>query len=453
MEKKSMKEIYGSILRPSLWLMVILIQTVLSIPCPAQLKYPVNGFVSSDYRWRQTDDDDYGDATDQDLYGYLSLDFGDPQISPVSGYIFGRLSYDLDGEQDQDEFYPFAEITDSYDNPNERLYIAYIDLNKIPYLEKISLGRQFIYDTPVWLYLDGVRVESKEFTQVFSLKLGGYGGVPAHLYESDQDGNAMYGAFIQFKPWLGNRLKFDWAHAEGEYLYGDETNDYYSAEIWQAIKEFQLYAGWARLEDEDHSAQARATFYKPEWDLLIQASYYELLEKQKDLAIEFDPFYASLRTLHPYWQMQFLVSKGIGKHFSIEAGWDERQLKEEDDESEFNHSFTRYYVTLALWDLFEHLDMSATGEIWDTGNDERIETYGGDLTYKFNKDFRLSVGTYYDLYKYEYFLDEEKDKVQSYYTRLSYLPIKGLGAVLDYEFDNTEFGDYQVLRVEARYAF
>lgn len=179
-----------------LMMVVCLLLISLSSQALAQGEYPVSGYGSTQYRWRQTDDDDYGEATDQDLYGYLSLNFGNPLVNPITGYLFGRLAGDMDGEQEMEEFYPFAEITDTYDNPSERLYLAYIDLNKIPYLAKVSLGRQMLFDTPVWLYLDGALLETAEARSLLNAQLGVYGGVPAHLYEENQENNALYGGLF-----------------------------------------------------------------------------------------------------------------------------------------------------------------------------------------------------------------------------------------------------------------
>ncbi len=429
----------------------------LSLPAFAQAKFPVSGYGSVEYRWSHADDETYGDATDEDLFGYLSLNLGDPLVNPVTGYIFGRLSYDLTNPNPFDEYYPLADVNDTYDSRFlGNLYLAYAQFNKAPYMESITIGRQMLLDTPVWLYLDGAEAVTAEAPKTWlNAQLGIYGGVPVHLYEADQKDNALYGAFAQVRPWPGNRLRFDWTHAEGEYLFGNELNDYYSVEMWQTLAQYlQLEGRYSMLEDDSHDAEGRMTFYQPDWDVLVQGSYYELLTREQDLALEFDPFFAALHTFYPYWQVGALVSKGLGKYVSVDAGWDMRRLRHNDQENDFNHEFSKYYAALNLSSLFDRLDFSVSYDLWQTEHaDHMIQSYGADAAYHVTKDLELSAGTYFDLYKYDYYFEQERDRVQTYFGRVGYLPAKGPGLDVTYEYDDSDLGDYQVLRAEAKYSF
>jgi hypothetical protein len=417
----------------------------------AQVNYPVQGSFTGEYRYRSTEG-----ASDQDAYQYLNLDLGDPSSNAVTGHFFGRLAEDVGGRPKNDEYYPFADIMDTdKTNLDARLYIGYVDINKIQGIDRISLGRMMVDDTPVWLWLDGARVETAEIKKLGSLKFGAYGGVPVHLYDPETSDNTIYGAFAQARPWLGGRIRFDWTHADEKYLYGNESNDFYALSLWQAIDSLMVNARYTMLGDQSHDAQARATWYSPKWGVMVQGYYYSLLIAQKNLAIEFDPFFAALHEYYPYQQAGFLASKELGKHFRIDAGGDFRRLLHREDMGSFNHDYDRYFLTLSLLNLpVDKLEISATGEIWNSVDQvEWIESYGGDVSYRISKPLKVSVGTYYELYKYDYYIDEELDRTQTYYARISYHPAKGLGGGLRYEYEDSALGDFQTVRAEISYAF
>ena len=424
----------------------------ISVGAEAQVNYPVHGYFSAQYRYRETED-----ATDQDAYQYLSMDFGDPLTNAVTGHFFGRMAEDLMGNRDKEKPYKFAEITDTNDNNfDARLYMADLDINRVPGMEKISVGRQFMYDTPVWLWLDGVRAETAEIAKLGNLKFGGYGGLPVHMFEPNQSGNSMYGAYAQARPWLGSRIRMDWVHADNEYIYGAEHNNLYSLEIWQIIQQYlTLNARYTMLAEKSHDVRVNASYYNPGINFQARGTFYELIEPEKNLAIDFDPYFAALHEYFPYWQAGLIVSQGLGEHFIMEGGADVRRLSNSRDRSQFNHEFERYYMTLSLLNLpVEGLDLSVTGSLWNSHDQtELLQSYGGDISYRITKPLKASVGTFFDLYQYNYYLNKEEDNVQTYYARLSYLPLKGFGGALGYEYEDTKFGNFNVAKVDLRYAF
>jgi hypothetical protein len=412
----------------------------------------VSGFVTTKYRLRATEG-----ARDQDLYGYLGLDFGNPLSSKVTAHLLARATYDLDGRQDQRGYYVFDSITDTYDSPyNGRIYYAWADVNRVPGMGLIRLGRQLIYDTPVVLYLDGARVETAEMKDLLGLKLGAYGGMPVHLYEPDPSGNAMYGALAQVRPWQGARVRLDWTHADNRYLYGAEHNDFYGLGWWQNVTgHFRFNVNYTRLGDQNRDVQAGAVYYNPDQDLLIQGRYYGLLEPQKIYAIDFDPFYAPLGEYVPYHQASAMIYKGLGEKFGVQGGVDGRWLKDKDQESKFNHEFLHYYLTLLLNNAArEGWQASVTGEVWDSyTNQDLVETYGADLTYRSPRKMRFSMGTDYSLYHYDYYSDTEQQQVRTWYTRLSYNWTDGFRTDLKYRYEYGEFGDFHWLEIGATYEF
>jgi len=454
--------------RPGTCALVLFAAALAFLTAPAaKSQVNLSGHASTEYRYRATEDE-----TDQDVYVYLGLDAGDPYTDMVTGHLFARGAADVDGKTDvEDEFYVFDSADDTYDSSvTGRLYFAYLDFHKVTGIKKIRLGRQTIYWTPRVLYFDGALVETKEAEKYGNIMMGVYGGLPVNLFESDydlRDQDALYGAYCQARPLPGGRIRVNWTHLDDETLYAveddAENDDYYSVDLTQSFNQYlRVDANYTMLEEVGRDARGSITFYQPEWDFMLQASYYRLLEEQEQESITFDPFFAALFELHPYWQASVLAGKGLGDNFGIEGGYDIRMLSDEDDRGNFNHEFEHYFGTVYAVDLIDGLELSATGEVWDSIDQmEIIRTYGGDVTYRLMDGKLLtSAGTCFQLYEYDYYLDEEKDEVRTYYARVAYKQRQGFGFDLRYEFEDSESDngadageEFHVLRARLKYAF
>ncbi|MBI4600851.1 MAG: hypothetical protein HY721_02715 [Planctomycetes bacterium] len=410
---------------------------------------PIHGFLSARYRARFT-----GSDGDQDLFQTLSFDIGAPERHRVTAHFLGRLSEDIDGSRDSGRSFVFDSITDTYkSNVNGRLYHAYLDVHRVPLLETIRLGRQVVQEAPVIAYFDGGRLET---AQLFGprLQLGGYGGLPVHLFESSPAGDALAGAYAQARPWKGGKARLDWMHARDDVTLGVEQDDLFGAALWQDLGELvQLHGAYTFLDDRSRDVVVRGTFQQPDWDLRVQGSYYELLERQRDLALELDPFFSAVFERSPYRQTRWVASKGFGEHYLLEAGFDLRRLKDGNDEGDYNRELERYFLTPSAHDLFaKGLGFSLTGELWDSGG-RLILSAGADASYKLNDRLRASVGSFYSLYRYDYFADRERDHVQTYYVKLGTKLTKNLKSDLEYDFEDDEFEEYHVLRVGLTLSF
>ena len=64
-----------------------------------------------------------------------------------------------------------------------------------------------------------------------------------------------------------------------------------------------------------------------------------------------------------------------------------------------------------------------------------------------------SIGSSYSLYKYDYFANDERDDVQTYYVRLDCKATESFDADLAYEFEDTNSNDFQTLRVGLTWRF
>lgn len=417
------------------------------------LAVPVHGFLTTRYRMRAT-----GDTKDHDAYLYLGLDSGDPLGHKITAHLLSRATLDLDGEQDTRGFYAFDSITDSYDSSlNGRIYYGYVDFHRLGFIEKLRLGRQLIYEAPEVAYFDGIRVDTEMLRSYRKLQFGFYGGVPVHLYESSPRGDALLGAYFQARPWTGGRVRLDYLYAQDDTASTTNRDHYYSLGIWQTLSErVNLNARYSRINGVDRDLLLRGTYLDAETDLRVQASVNFLFSTQRDLAIEFDPYFASALEYDPYWQARVSLYKGWTKHFATELGADIRQLMDDEDEGAYNHAFTRSYVTL-LWPeltMFKRrLDVDITGEMWDSEQNRDYFSIGTDVDYQIHKKLKASIGTAHSLYKYDYYLNIERDHVQTYYARMRYEAAKNVRFDLSYEFEDDDFQDYHTLKLGGRYKF
>jgi hypothetical protein len=413
---------------------------------------PLHGSLSMKYRLRWNSDD-----RDQDLYEYLALDAGDPAADRVTAHAFVRLTEDIDGNRDHEGAYAYDSITDTFDHStNGRLYFAYLDV-RLDSFDLVRIGRQDLIETPVSLYFDGASLTSKPIQGAANLQFGAYGGIPVHLFESSTDGDSLVGAHGRFSPWDGAALRLDAIHVRDQYLFGRQADTLYGLGVRQAVATVvHLEYQQNFLSGENRDLLARAALFEPEWDLRAQVSYYRLVQTQKVVVTEFDYFFSVGGQYYPYSQGRILLSKGFGPHFVVEAGGDLRELENDDQEAVFNREFHRYYVTPSLsgWPMAK-LTCSVTGEAWDVRHEDNgdLRTMGADLTYRCSATCRAAAGTRYELYKYDYLANEERDRVRTYWIAIKWAAAKDLGLDTTYEYEDGELDDHRTLKVGATLTF
>ena len=71
----------------------------------------------------------------------------------------------------------------------------------------------------------------------------------------------------------------------------------------------------------------------------------------------------------------------------------------------------------------------------------------------FGSGVDASLGSYYSLFKYDLFSIEERDDVRTYYLALRWKRSSASAFDLRYEYEDSEFGDFQTLRLGARWSF
>lgn len=396
-----------------------------------------------------------GDDADHDLGGFLALDFADPATSRISGHLQARFDADLDGHDDGSVF---GSLDDTYDQAIvSKLYLAYADISLTERPENspglLRVGRMSDPRLPEVVRLDGLAYATRPMGK-HEVELGAYAGIPVHLYESSNDGDQAFGTFVEGRPWKDGRARIDWMHLEDEDVLGEGENDLVALGLWQELSErWRLEGTYSHLEGNPRDLRLRALYGNPESGNVLRFGYYELLEPQKSLVTELDPFYEQLLEYQPFRQGNVSTSHPLGDHTVLDLGFDMRRVDDSGDVGEFNREWERYYATVTRSDLGkEGLALALTADLWDD-DDRDINSFGADLSYDPEQRWKASVGTYYSLYKYVFLELDEREDVRTYYLRTTYDLTKSAALELLYEYEDDDFDGYHTLRLGARWRF
>ncbi len=369
-----------------------------------------HGSISVEYRNRHVSRD-----TDQDIYNWIDLRFGNETTDRVSATFFARTTTDLDAQRTRrNGSYAFASVQDSHDASfNARLYSAYLTWRPADGVASMArVGRQYVHAAETF-HLDGVYAESRELHEKTHMTASVYGGVPVHLYESSPSGDWISGASISAEPFRWTRATVDYVHVSDDYN-GAVRDDLAALRIWQRANPWLDLYGRVSYLDALRDVELRATARFDEHDLIIQATWFRLLDAMdEEFTSDLDPYFYVLHTLEEYDQGRLRVVKGFGEDVVVEAGVDFRDVRDHRDLGTYNRDSHRYYVMPTFDDLlWDGAELTLIAERW-SGNGDRLETYGGEVSQDLSDDVELSIGSDYSLYGYDGFRDRERNHVRS----------------------------------------
>lgn len=438
---------------------------VTAVPCQAEPQETTKPDEASKYSARGSFDFKYlgrwtAGARDHDLFMYGSIDIGDPRTHFATAHASGRVAWDLD--RNRDPAHPFRSVDDSRSGDvTGRVYSAYVDLNGVEstamkgMLKRVRIGRQIMYDTPRTLFLDGMSLHTPPATEWMDLDVIAYGGVPSHLFESSASGDSAAGAAIRFGPWTGGRFRLDYMHVTDEYLASNADDDLFGVRWDQRIGQRLFLNAHVNMIDFEDSGDvgAFASWTDPESDFNVTLRYTGLLGDDKRRSIDLDYFTEVLATYVSFDQYDVALHKGLGESVYFAAGAQVRELRNDAKESLFNHEFHRYHGTAGLTEWpWTGLDASATYEYWDAGGD-RFTTVGADLTQKSDGRWSGSIGTFFELFRYDVLRGQENEDVQVSYLKLAYNFSEQQRLRLRLEFEDGETDDFYTLGLSMRVEF
>src|SRR5690606_23038323 len=118
-------------------------------------------------------------------------------------------------------------------------YEGWIDLYRVPGLRRVRLGRMVLDDTPQFLFVDGLRVDSVELGDPRVIA-GGYVGLPTRFYSASGSGELIGGAFVEGRFWDRGRARLDWVHVEDRREDVEFDDDLAALSIWQGIDDVAI---------------------------------------------------------------------------------------------------------------------------------------------------------------------------------------------------------------------
>ncbi len=397
---------------------------------------------------------------DDDLFSDLRLDVARPTDSPYEFHFFGTLRDDLSSNRNRPTFSPFEDVGDTYRSAvHGYLYEAHLDLNH-PFakVSQIRIGRQ-----------DGTRGEPIFFDGIAAdvglaphLAATVYGGVAVHFYELDDrwGDDTLGGLGIDYFPLLGTIINMDYLYVTDKRTIFDTTTRHdqlVSLKINQRFTpNLKTSAKVRYVNGEARDLKLSVSAAIPAADLEMIAAYTEQFRTQNELSNELSLYFDVLGPSYPYQSYDVKVRKFFGTHLSVDLGYFQRSLVHTSQENAFNRKFYRAYAVLDLNDLFvDRLALALTGEQWKSGS-QNVQSTGFDVGYAFKAGWRspkINAGSYYSLYKYDYYVMlGERTNVRTYYVKVI-LPFAQRYSVNgSYEFEDS-LAEYQTAKLGIRYDF
>jgi len=420
---------------------------------------PLNGYVDLGYRYRSD-----GNVSDQDLFQTLSLDYFRPwkslgENSEVGFVFYGSMQEDIDRHPAEDEFDPFREIADTYDNSfGSWVYLAYAELSTDKLIQKVRLGRQESFELDPVTF-DGALVTVKAHK---GLAITAFGGLPANIYEGDdrRNGDSIGGAYLdwRFLSHLSFLVGYMNLRDRVELLDGSKDTLHQDLEVaqasWRIARTTNILARASMIGSDFRDATLRGTYYNYKKDLRITAYYYQLALRREAAPLTDDPFSILLGDYKPYYQGGATVYKGIRERYGVEGGMTFRELEDFNHETLFNHSYQRYFASLYYYKRpFESSTWVIGGDFWISPHDVQTQSYRGEYSQKIGKRGRFQAGTAYQLFKIDEYIGTEQENVQYYYVGLTVPTSQHTSFRLDYSFDDGSLREVDTLKAGLKYEF
>jgi hypothetical protein len=401
-----------------------------------------------------------GRTGDHDLYTDLRLDVT-PGTESFAGFHFlGSARSDLDGNQESHTFNPLEDIGNTHDQRSMALvYEAYaVFVDPLRTENRLRVGRQAGTRNET-IFFDGIAADAGGP----KVNVTVYGGAAVHFFEDGYEWGTDWlgGAGLDYRFGSSAGLSADYLMVKD--VQGSEPDApvlwdrLVSFRGWHQVGSFSKWSAAYRIQDgEPRDLSFQAVSASPAWDAEGSISYFRQFRVQDVMSTDLSLFSTVLGQSAPYQSADLKVRKTFFERFSIDLGYFSRVLLHPQDEGPFNKDWSRAYASLDIADLFvPRLTWTITAEQWGGGSTDTT-TYGTDLAWRTKRkggDARIAAGTYYSLYKYDYYTDlGVRDKVRTWYLDGKYPLGRGFSMNGRYEYEQA-IETYQVLRLGMRYDF
>ena len=427
---------------------------------PEEPSIAFTGYLNARYSFRTAQTSSGDIARDQDAYAELRIDATTPKTGRYEFHFMGSSRKDLDGNRDIHTNYLLEDIGDTGTHSTiGYLYEAHFDIND-PFrrVTQVRLGRQ-AGTRDEQFYFDGIAMDVRVAT---FLKMTVYGGAMVNLFEIDraEGDDTLAGAGLDIAAGSTTSFSLDYLaiNDKRDYLELKDVQDkLLSLNIWQkfspsvkAIARYRQQNGDAR----DLNVRLLGTF--PVSGTEFSANYLRQFNAQLAQSNPLSPFVDVVGSSEPFQTTEVKVRQFFGKRYAFDIVYARRDLVGDAQPGQFNREYTRAAAGFEVDDLFvRKLVLTLTGDGWKS--DGRSSGAAGvDIGYAFGKKgalAKVNVGTYYSLYKYDYYLQpSERTDVRTYYLTAKVPVAKHVAVNLNYEFEQS-LEDYQIFKAGIRYDF
>ena len=415
------------------------------------------GYFSARYVFRSAETASSDHFRDQDVFGELRVDMTSPRSGRYEFHFLGNVRSDLDDNQNVKTYDPLEDIGNTVSSRTFGvIYEAHLDINKLTdRLTQVRLGRQ-AGTRDEGIFFDGVAVDVRPAQKV-NVTL--YGGAAAHFFEIDngQGIDTLGGAGIDFTPsaWTGMSLDYLGVSDKRNYLgFTDQTNSLLSFRIWQRLTRSIKASAKYRYQDGDaRDLVLRVLGTFPDVRTEFGIVYFRQFSTQYEQSNELSPMYDVMGASYPYHTVDLKLRKLIGSRYAVDLGYSRRTVLDSANVGQFNRDFSRTSAAFSMSDLFlANLSLTVNGDRWTSDANEYLAG-GIDVTYAFKRSGRVSVGSYYSLYKYDetYYLGEH-DRVRTYYISTRIPIARQFSMNASYELEKG-VDTFDVMKAGVRYDF
>ncbi|MDY6933301.1 MAG: hypothetical protein SVZ03_03665 [Spirochaetota bacterium] len=340
------------------------------------------------------------------------------------------------------------------------LYLCQAEIYRLGHLNYARFGRQYV-SHELTTHIDGMNLLLNLSISDIEINPFVYGGIPVRLYQEAEYWDASEaggGAHIVLNKSTKLTLEHQYIKETpdidiiGTYSESGES-EYHQSAVALRRSLFDNgygYATFVMLDNCPKYVNSRFSFLFDKMDLEIDASYFYQFSKLSDnIPTTISPFSGLIGEIKPYHNATIDIMKGIYKdNIFISCGTEIRLLDYDEDETDFNHSYNHEYLAVIIDNLpIKGMHLSTQADFWkvmDNNDQDTIISCSLEVGYTKPRSLDFLVGSYYSLYKYDYFSNlDEKTDVYTVYSKARYYIVDGLYFDASYELESYDIYEHR----------
>lgn len=398
---------------------------------------------------------------DLDINSYLDMTYRPDKLWTFA--VSASATGDLDGRRPSFEPGIYNGVRETFDHAvTPWLYRLYgtrkldVSIGGSGKLTALTLGRQYTTGEE-FVWIDGLELTGEVPIDRANVTFSVYGGVPVRLFESSSN-DWLAGGRLALR--IGaTRIGIEGYHVEDQTVTGWKRIDNVgrislAAPIGDKGNLFAMVRG---VDDEGLEARVRAAFNLPR-DIQLRADVRTQTEARGSHANEVDAASLVMGRASGVMRQAFTEYGGdvlipINDKWSLDLGGSTRDFK--DPQTLNNINFDRYFVSLMASGLDfsgKKLGGNITFEAYNSAADW-TRTATGEVTLDMTSRLRLSAGSTYALYSYDYMLNQITNDVRLVTGKIQYRPTDRLRLEARYDLEDDAYRLHHYVHTGFRYDF